>query len=272
MLWQVTPANQQGPPSYLFGTMHLLHESVMDWVFLATQTIEQCQAFATEFDFEEVDQLKLTEALSSSLPGPLSEQVSRQAWKNMQRYCKKHMGISAEVFQFQHPMLVQSALSQLYRGHISGKAIDQILWEHAKINNIPCYGVESFDFQIEVIQKISYKAHIRNLNHFLKHFYAYHRKVTKLITWYAQGELNKLYQAVKGDVGGSRRILAYDRNQQMAERFEELAKGQSLFCAVGAGHLPGEKGMLRILKHRGFKLRPVGPDEFYKLEIPGHVD
>ncbi len=51
--------------------------------------------------------------------------------------------------------------------------------------------------------------------------------------------------------------MLYERNEIMARRFVEIASERSLFCAVGAGHLAGEKGMLRQLKKQGFKTTPV---------------
>ena len=43
----------------------------------------------------------------------------------------------------------------------------------------------------------------------------------------------------------------------MTKRFAKIARSQTLFCAVGAGHLAGQKGMLRLLKKKGFNVRPV---------------
>jgi uncharacterized protein YbaP (TraB family) len=54
-----------------------------------------------------------------------------------------------------------------------------------------------------------------------------------------------------------RKALLFDRNKIMARRFAEMARQNSLFCAVGAGHLAGQKGMLRLLKKQGFKVRAI---------------
>ncbi len=74
---------------------------------------------------------------------------------------------------------------------------------------------------------------------------------------YADGEIQALYQSAKKDAKGMRKILLYRRNKLMAKRFGEIARTQSLFCAVGAGHLAGGKGMLRLLKKAGFKVKPI---------------
>lgn len=48
-----------------------------------------------------------------------------------------------------------------------------------------------------------------------------------------------------------RERLIDDRNHRMAERLIPLLD-RRLFVAVGAGHLPGEQGILRLLEQRGF--------------------
>jgi uncharacterized protein YbaP (TraB family) len=54
-----------------------------------------------------------------------------------------------------------------------------------------------------------------------------------------------------------RHVLLYDRFLKMVNSFEKIAAGQSLFAAVGAGHLAGGKGVLRILKKRGYTITPI---------------
>ncbi|NNE29318.1 MAG: hypothetical protein HKN16_06760 [Saprospiraceae bacterium] len=60
-------------------------------------------------------------------------------------------------------------------------------------------------------------------------------------------------------MGRLRKTMVYDRNTQMVESFLSIAKGTTLFAAVGGGHLYGRKGMLPMLKHSGCRIRPVKP-------------
>jgi Uncharacterized protein conserved in bacteria len=80
-----------------------------------------------------------------------------------------------------------------------------------------------------------------------------------MLARYAQGDIQGLYKSAKKDAKGMRKVLLYRRNRLMAKRFAEIASREPLFCAVGAGHLAGGKGMLRLLKNAGFSLRPVLP-------------
>ena len=52
-------------------------------------------------------------------------------------------------------------------------------------------------------------------------------------------------------------ILLYHRNQNWVEKLKSLLPEKSLMIAVGAGHLPGEKGVINLLRKAGFKVTPV---------------
>jgi len=54
-----------------------------------------------------------------------------------------------------------------------------------------------------------------------------------------------------------RQLLLYDRNHLWIKKFEKLTKGRSSFIAVGAGHIPGEQGLVELLRKQGYLVRPV---------------
>ena len=51
--------------------------------------------------------------------------------------------------------------------------------------------------------------------------------------------------------------LLDERNQKMADRIIRLYEQDSTFVAIGALHLPGEQGVLRLLEQRGYRVTPV---------------
>ena len=53
------------------------------------------------------------------------------------------------------------------------------------------------------------------------------------------------------------KTLLYDRNIVMAHSIDSLAKTGSLFAAVGAAHLPGKRGLIEMLRSRGYTVKPV---------------
>lgn len=258
LLWKITPPG--GPDSYLFGTMHVRDLRAFGWLETAQKHIAACEVFATEFDFSDADETALANALRLPNDATLDTFLKPGVWKNLEIYCREKLGIPAETMRRQHPMTVMTALSTASLLDESAHSLDETLWHHARDLGKITTGVETFADQLETLRKIPFEQHLKSLTWLLKNYGQQKRRLKKMMNWYAQGEIQQLYKAAKKDAKGMRRILLYERNALMVKRFEEIANQQSLFCAVGAGHLAGGKGMLRMLKKAGFKVKPVQPD------------
>ncbi|MBK9336962.1 MAG: TraB/GumN family protein [Lewinellaceae bacterium] len=251
LLWRITP-QVGGPVSYLFGTMHVRDLRAFQWLEPAKVCIERCEVFATEFDFSDTDHAAVEAVLQLPTNEALDTLLKRGTWKNLEFYCRKKLGASAETMRYQHPMTVSMALTNALLADEAARSLDETLWEYARALGKPTTGVETFDEQLQTLKNIPLEQHLGSLTWLLKNYSRQKRRLKKMLRWYQSGDLQQLYQAAKKDARGMRRIMLYERNQIMARRFADIAVERSLFCAVGAGHLAGEKGMLRLLKKRGF--------------------
>lgn len=264
LLWKIEPSTG-GQASYLFGTMHVRDLRAFGWLDLAMQYVAECEVFATEFDFSETDSEALAAALELPEGKDLEQWLSPQAWKNLNRYAEKKFGSNAEAFRYQHPMSVSTALSMAFLLEESAHSLDETLWQHARSLGITTTGVETFADQLETLRQIPFEQHLKGLTWLLKNHGRHKTRLHKMMRRYADGEIQALYQSAKKDAKGMRKILLYRRNELMARRFGEIAAEQSLFCAVGAGHLAGGKGMLRLLKKAGFKVKPILSGKRYSV-------
>ena len=51
--------------------------------------------------------------------------------------------------------------------------------------------------------------------------------------------------------------LAYKRNRQWMDKITMTLPVQSVLAAVGAAHLVGEQGLIKLLRDRGYTVEPV---------------
>lgn len=236
--------------------MHVRDASAFTWFEAATRRLSDCEVFAAEFDFAEADEAALAAALR--LPGgaTLDHFLRPGVWKKLDRHARKKLGTTAEAFRQLHPMNVASALTAALMRETAQASLDETLWNFARAYGKEITGVETFDSQLDTLRKIPFEAHLKNLVWLTKNYGRQKRRVRKMLAWYEAGDIRQLYEAARRDAKGLRRVLLYERNASMTRRFAEIAAQRSLFCAVGAGHLAGEKGMLRLLKNAGFGLEP----------------
>lgn len=256
LLWRITPAGD-GRDSYLFGTMHVRDLRAFGWLDIAKKYIDRCDLFATEFDFLETDERALAQVMQVPEEQTLEKVLKPGPWKALDRYAQKKLGMPAEALRGQHPMSVSTLLTSAVLMEEAAKSLDETLWQYARAAGKTTRGVESFADQLETIRKIPYATHVKSLSWLLRHYGRQKKQIRKMMRWYQSGDIQQLYRSSKKDAKGMRRILLYDRNDTMARRFTEFTAEGPLFCAVGAGHLAGKKGLLRLLKKAGFGVNAV---------------
>lgn len=262
LLWQLVPPEDapQTAPSYLFGTMHVRDLRAFEWMGLVEQYMSGCAVFATEFDFSEMDQSALGAALRLPEGYDLETLLGRGAWKRLQRVAENNPYLPAATLRWQHPMAISTALSATNLSNESPHSLDEALWHLANHLGLQTTGVETFADQLQTLRSIDLQTHTRQLSGLLKRQYGHQRHVGRMLEQYRRGDIQALYKSAKRETHGLRYALIYRRNALMALRFIEIAREQPLFCAVGAAHLAGAKGMLRLLKHAGFRLKTVTID------------
>lgn len=82
----------------------------------------------------------------------------------------------------------------------------------------------------------------------------------KVLDLYLKGDiygLDKLMRTSLMVYPGLYDELILDRNKVMTQGIDTLLKQKSLFIAVGAGHLAGEKGIINLLRAKGYRVRKV---------------
>lgn len=58
--------------------------------------------------------------------------------------------------------------------------------------------------------------------------------------------------------------MLYIRNEEMADNIDKIAQKGSLFSAIGAAHLAGEKGVINMLREKGYTVTPLLSEETEK--------
>ncbi len=98
---------------------------------------------------------------------------------------------------------------------------------------------------------------IRQLKQLARHPKRFREDITKMLDYYQNQDIHRLYKTSKRQLQGLRKVLLYDRNRSMALSIMKLAQNESLFAAFGVGHLSGAKGVLRYLKLAGYRIQPI---------------
>lgn len=256
LLWKVT-SKSHAQASYLFGTMHVKDLRAFHQRDLVHQKIDACEAFATEFNLDEM-KMNTSEQVMDLPEGMfLSDLIPAKAYKKVEQLFASLTGMELKLFDRSLPLLISNMLSECVLSSDMPHSLDESLWEYARSQEKILLGIESFEEQIEILRKIPLDYQVKSLIWTAKNTHRFQKQLLKMTRLYETADLRKLYKAARKNAKGLRKVLLFDRNELMAERFALIAQEQSICYAVGAGHLGGKKGLLRLLKNKGFKIKPV---------------
>ncbi|MEM6298147.1 MAG: TraB/GumN family protein, partial [Bacteroidota bacterium] len=84
------------------------------------------------------------------------------------------------------------------------------------------------------------------------------KELNNLLDIYESEDLDSLYALTVSELDpmASEQLLNV-RNIRMADRFEKLMERKTWFVAVGAAHLPGEKGVIQLMRDKGYTVKPL---------------
>lgn len=251
--------------SYLFGTIHVQDESAFNWNDSVFWAIDQCEKSAFELDFElkrsdfEFDTTKIRNFLeyftSELIPQVMAE-------------------IPADTLGYR---LVRSILpiykmvmSNQFGSNKRSLVVDQYLQSYSRQKEKEIIGIETYKEQLDALLGSDFTGltdmimDMLKSDDWTKKILEMPGGVTKLVDAYSNLDFNELCTQINevGDLTNPFANAFYsrifiDRNDLMFERTKDLIKNESVFIAVGCGHLCGENGLVTQYRNLGYTVRPV---------------
>ena len=252
LLWQI---EKDSVTSFLFGTMHVTDFSLKPVIENLKPLLEQCQVYASETDLDNPP------SPDSNFPflknGSLKGRLGAKKFEKMQRIFAKAYRVDLYQLNSYKPLIISSLLAKSAFDLREVYSPDEDLWKMATELNLNRIGLEPKGREIEIMENLPMKYQLNTLRAIAANVSKYRRKLKELNQLYLKGDLEKLYRSTMKGTGGMKEVLIYQRNIEMATNFVQIAKEQPIFAAVGAAHLPGEKGLLKLIKNEGFALKPL---------------
>jgi len=256
LLWKISHPNLEGD-SYVFGTMHVSDERAFSYEGRVKEKIQECDAFALEFNLETAEMNISAEAMNLPEGKILEEMIVPKKFEKINKRFQQMTGYDLRMFNRSLPMQITNMMAELVLSNDRLKSLDESLFIFAKEEGKILLGIETFEEQIAIMKNISVESQLQSMLRVFRNFKKFRKSVLKLTELYVQGNIQQLYKSTKKSAGKERKLLLYDRNEIMAERIAKMSREQSIVCAIGAAHLAGKKGVLKFLKSKGLKVKPV---------------
>ena len=263
LLWQIDGA---GPaPSYLFGTMHTADEEVTDLAPPVVDAFAQARSLSLEVIMTPEAQMSLGFAMMLSDGRTLEQVVGPDLFQRAVTAGRPY-GFGQDQFRLFKPWAVMTLLSlppsEVKRQAAGEKALDHRLQEAATQRGLALHGLEQIEEQIAMFNDMAEDDQIAMLDATIAQSDQVEVMFEKMRAAYLDQNPALIFEMMQAQQTGvdpglvetfTERLLDA-RNERMAERMQpRLAEGGA-FVAVGALHLPGESGILKLLEGQGYQL------------------
>ena len=261
-------------PSYIFGTHHLAPLSVIDQVPGCRDAFDSVKQVVGEIVMT-IDQMTLAMQMQPYMIAPTDSTLSKlftpeelkvvddefQKWAPMP-------GMSVQMLDMMRPMVLTSMMSigmvqKELPNYNPAEQLDLYFQSSAKESGKDVKGLETPEFQAKVLYTtVPIAEQAKAVLNLAKDPKESLEKSAKLNELYLAQDLDGLLELTNtddedSDEGAFMEALVDLRNANWIKELPEIMKETPSFIAVGALHLPGEKGVIEGLRKAGYTVTAV---------------
>lgn len=248
---------------YLFGTIHVLKPGLSWFDEAVKKAFDKSGTLVLEMvEPDQATQQKVVLSKAFALDGPtLSEQLPADKRPAFAKALKDN-GLPLAQYDRMRPWFAAISLSILpleKLGYDPANGPEGILTRAAKAQHKQVMGLETFEGQMSLFDKLSHKGQVDLLASTIDELPKAQENMDKMVADWAAGrpdELAKEMNASLKDTPEVAETLLINRNRQWAGWIaERMKKPGKVFIAVGAGHLAGPGSVQDQLQR--YKLKAV---------------
>jgi len=256
LLWEIQHKDDS-KKSYVFGTMHLKDKRVFDFNDALLPAIKQSEVFALELNPEtlgkDISRIDLINDFSSKYKEILDE----EDYEKLRQKIKEKTGDELEDLYTNDLDYLES----IFRPDIEKEDdkdifLDLYLYQVAASLGKEIDGLEELKDQITDYSKTSDEELKNGVIDLLNYSdEEYREQLNKMIEVYVSGDLTRIDAFIKKYEGYD--DILEKRNRVMVTSIKSITENKSLFAAIGAAHLPGDTGVINLLKEEGYTVKRV---------------
>ena len=260
LLWKIeTPGIA---PSYLFGTYHSNDPRITTLPCPVRDVFDRASSYTMEVITNGAGIVSMAEAMFFNDGKTLKDVLGEPLYQETLRAVGATDTTKTGSINNMKPWAVMMVLSAPRAG--SGLFLDIALQYDATQRGMPTYGLETMQEQIAVFNGMSLDDQVVLLRDAVQNVQLTQDAMEALTQAYLKRDLSALLALNEKYKPNDARVFAdmmdrllVQRNSNMAERMRVRLKEGNAFVAVGALHLPGDNGLLRLLSAAGYHVTRI---------------
>ncbi|AKD58502.1 TraB/GumN family protein [Spirosoma radiotolerans] len=260
LLYEVT-----GPglakPSYLYGTFHLVCPNDLTITDAMKKAVGAASQVYLELDLDDPNMMgSMQKAMIMTGGKTIKDLLLPDDYTLLDTYLKQKMNMGLAQVGMLKPIGLMS-LMYMTLLPCQPASYDMTFAEMASKEKKEVLGLESVDAQLAALDKIPMQEQLKGLVDMAKKPDEAKKEFADLLAAYKANDMAKLTALMKnskfGDMAEYEDSLLGERNANWIPVIEKAAKEKPTFFAFGAGHLGNEKGVVNLLRKKGYSVKPI---------------
>lgn len=263
LFWEISGKDLK-KPSYLFGTYHFADKGFADTMKQVNAKLAAADVIVGELIIDSSMAIKLMPYMMLKNTS-LDQLLSPVEYQAVASYMKRAANLDLKNFNAFTPVAVQTFMEQVNAPKTftaTNPPIDQFFQDYARKEGKKLVGLETLEEQAAVLFGSSLARQKEQLLKSVKDEEKNKEESRKMYPLYVAQDLESLGIFFENDNYTSEEMdrLLKDRNLKWMAQLPLLMKDNSLFIAVGAGHLIGNEGLIKGLRRLGYTVKPLRTD------------
>lgn len=263
-LWKIS---QNGHHVYILGSVHFLKKENYPLPQKFYKAFDSCQTLVLEAD---LDSLKMpSTAMKMMQISLLPENKTFKDVVPADTYAAtaahlKNLGLSMQLFPRSKPWFIAltiTAMEAQKMGMDANLGLDVHFAERAKTKNLSLVGLEPVAFQMNLFDQLPLQTQIEFLQKTLQEAAESEKTMDEMLAAWESGNEEQLQNLLAEGFEGFPQLqdkLLDARNKKWIPQILEMLNSEKThFIIVGAGHLVGEEGVIRLLKKNGCEVKKL---------------
>jgi uncharacterized protein len=260
LLWEVSGKGLK-KHSYLFGTFHLMCKGDIQFSNNLKTAVANANEVYMELDMDDPAVMLGGMMMMNMKDGKkLKDLYTAAEYEKLSSFFKDSLHMPINFLETVKPYFLVAMMYPKMMPCKTVSGVEEELMKLAKQNKKNIKGLETLEFQAAVFDTIPYEQQAKELLKSIDSLPSYTLYFDSMVQVYKSQQLSKMETLFNDEEFGMQEyqdILLDSRNKNWVNQLKTLMKKESVFVAVGAGHLVGEKGLIALLKKEGYTLNPV---------------
>jgi uncharacterized protein YbaP (TraB family) len=258
LLWEVSGKGLT-QPSYLYGTIHMICPEDFLLGDSLKSAFGQAAKIYLELDMDDPSIALKTLQLSMLKNGSLKDLMAPASYEQLSNFVQDSLQMPMMVFNKMKPFALMSVLYTRVLPCSKPESYEQTFVQWAGQQRKEILGLEKLEEQFAVFDQIPDTTEARMVLDMIRDFNGQRSEFRKMTEAYKRKDLQALGGLMEEspDMKGYEDLLLVNRNRNWIPVMQAAMSANRCFFAVGAGHLPGQEGVIALLRKAGYQVRPL---------------